>query len=50
MDDLHDWDAPPTLGDIAAALEIQLEKGYQYYAMPVGKTWLVFWNGKALIH
>ena len=50
MDELRDWDGPPTLGDIAAVLDVQLEKGQQYYACPVGDTWLVFWNGKALIH
>ena len=40
--DLRDWEGPPTLGDIAAVLDMQLEKGQQYYAYQVGTRWLVF--------
>ena len=49
-DDLRDWDGPPTLGDITAVLDMQLEKGQQYYAYQVGTQWLVFWSGPAMIH
>ena len=49
-DDLRDWEGPPTLADIVTVLDMQLEKGMQYYAYQVGKQWLVFWNGPAMIH
>ena len=49
-DDLRDWDAVPLLGDIVAALEVELDRGRQYYTIPVGQQWLVFYNGKAYIN
>lgn len=49
-DDLRNWDGPAQIGDIVALLDVQLEKGFQFYALPCADKWLVFYNGKALAH
>lgn len=49
-DDLRDWDNPATIGDVVAVLDLQLERGTQFYALPAGNKWLVFYNGKTLVH
>jgi hypothetical protein len=49
-DELRDWDNPATIGDVVAVLDLQLERGTQFYALPAGNKWLVFYNGKTLVH
>ena len=38
------------VGDIVAALDNQLIKGNQFYTIPVGRTWFVFYHGPMLVH
>ena len=47
---LYTEDRGAMLGEIAAALDLQLTTGHQYYTLLAGRTWLVFYNGPALIH
>ena len=49
-DDLLHLEDRAGFGDIIAALEIALARGQQYYTMPVGGLWLVFYNGPARLH
>ena len=47
---LYTEDRGAVLGEIVAALDMQLAMGHQYYTMLAGRTWLVFYNSPALIH
>ena len=49
-DELRDWNGPPLLGDVVAMLDVQLERGLQFYAIQAGEKWLVFYNGPTLRH
>jgi len=49
-DDLRNWNGPALLGEVMAVLDLQLDRGFQFYAYPLGTIWLVFYNGPALKH
>mgnify|MGYP001612769535 FL=1 len=38
------------LVSIIAAIERELNNGRQFYALPIGQTWGVFYNGEVRTH
>ena len=49
-DDLLYEHTDATLADVVQAMVIQMERGQQFYAYQIGKTWAIFWNGPVYIH
>mgnify|MGYP001569346853 FL=1 len=43
-------DRDEVLVAIAGAMERELLNGRQFYTLPVGQTWCVFYNGQARVH
>ena len=46
----HERGAGADLYDVVHAMVIQMGHGQQFYALPVGPTWAIFWNGPVYIH
>ena len=35
---------------IVQAVDVELTKGRQFYALPIGQTWGIFYNGEVRVH
>jgi len=49
-DDVANPNAPIPIGAIVQVLDDYLSRGLQFYILPVGEIYFIFYHGKALIH
>ena len=42
-------DSGPFLGELVAALDLELAQGRQYYMILVGGKWCIFYNGPVFV-